>query len=461
MRLAYAKPALVQGEYRLVLRNAFDIELEQEINGAETLRFAFPSPRDQALAVLDVERELELAGMRFVIRRIVTRRDKDGTSVVEVYSEAAWYDLAFLDPIEPMSFTDAPAGAVIDYILDGTGWRTGDVDITVTRNLELAGDALNRLRALRHVQAVYRGELVFDTVSRRVHLLRQQGRAEPVAAFAYRKNIVSVEREVDSSELVTRLYPFGKGGMTIEAANDGVPYVENFQWTSRLRVAILRDERFTNPWHLKEFAEAVLAEISKPRVRYRIRAADLSALAGIEHEAIRLGDTVWVYDDDLGLDTRTRVVRWRYLVDRPEQTELELATATPGIDELLARLDDTTAILEQADVVDRGDMRELMVFNYLINSRADLGFAHWINNGWEIDSENGVSGRASFRCTGARGVAKTLSQQVFPAHRESYTLSFQFASQGLDPGPNARVGVEVVIEYDDDTASTHFLSLLG
>jgi len=83
-----------------------------------------------------------------------------------------------------------------------------------------------------------------------------------------------------------------------------------------------------------------------------------------------------------------------------------------------------------------------------------------VNNGWEIDNENGYSGPASFKCVGQYGVSKVLSQRVWPAHRDAYTLSFRVATENLQPGPAARVGVEVIIRYKDGSSETKWLSIL-
>ncbi len=104
-------------------------------------------------------------------------------------------------------------------------------------------------------------------------------------------------------------------------------------------------------------------------------------------------------------------------------------------------------------------LSDLMVFNYLLNSRADNGFAYWINNGWTVDASRGRSGMASFRCEGASGLTKTLSQTVRPSHRDSYTLSLAFETENIVKGPNGRVGVEIVIRYTDGSEETQFLEL--
>lgn len=460
-RLPHAKPVVLDesGRRVAVLENAYDIVLTQEINGEDTLAFKLP-PNDPKRFEIVHERRVQLVDQFYVIRRVRSGRDEDGSRFIEVHCEAEWYDLMFADPLPVSQWQDALASTVLGDILKGTGWQVGTVEITARRNLQLDEKLMNRLQALRQVAEVWGGELQFDTAKRTVSLLRQVGRKTPVAAFVYRKNLRNIQREVDTLNLITRLYPYGAKGLTIAAANNGLPYLEDFQYTTRIRAAAIKDERFTNPWHLKEKAQEILAQVSKPRVSYTMRAADLSALAELQHEDLGLGDVVRVYDQELDIDIETRILRWQYSVDRPWDTELELSSTQPGLEDLISQIDDTATGLEQADYVDRQELQEMMVFNYLVNSRADNGFAGWVNNGWEIDNENGYSGPASFKCVGQYGVSKVLSQRVWPAHRDAYTLSFRVATENLQPGPAARVGVEVIIRYKDGSSETKWLSIL-
>ena len=93
-------------------------------------------------------------------------------------------------------------------------------------------------------------------------------------------------------------------------------------------------------------------------------------------------------------------------------------------------------------------------------SNTDSGFTYWENSGFEIDTENGVSGTASFKCEGALDTTKSLAQTVTPANRDSYTISCQIASDDLKVGENGQVGIEVTIEYEDGTTETRFVDLL-
>ena len=91
---------------------------------------------------------------------------------------------------------------------------------------------------------------------------------------------------------------------------------------------------------------------------------------------------------------------------------------------------------------------------------ADDELAYWISSGFETDGENGASGTASFKAEGVSGMTKSLSQTVYPANRDSYTISAQIASEDLEKlSSSSQVGIEVVIEYEDGTTETRFIDL--
>ena len=116
-------------------------------------------------------------------------------------------------------------------------------------------------------------------------------------------------------------------------------------------------------------------------------------------------------------------------------------------------------VLASTDVIDRQEVKDLVPFNHLRNSRADSGMNYWTNSGFEVDAENGVSGTASFKAEGVLGMTKSLTQTVYPASRRSYTFSAQIASEDLQKGPSGQVGIEVTFEYEDGSTETRFIDL--
>ena len=111
-------------------------------------------------------------------------------------------------------------------------------------------------------------------------------------------------------------------------------------------------------------------------------------------------------------------------------------------------------------MVTNNDIREMVPFNLLRNSRGDDAMAYWVNSGFEVDGDNGVSGTASFKAMGVANMTKSMAQTIYPANRSSYTLSAQIASENLEKlSSNSQVGIEVVIEYEDGTTEARFIDL--
>ena len=97
--------------------------------------------------------------------------------------------------------------------------------------------------------------------------------------------------------------------------------------------------------------------------------------------------------------------------------------------------DNAADTLEGTSVVSNNDIREMVTFNLLRNSRADDGLAYWTSSGFTADGENGASGTASFMAEDVSGMTKSLSQTVYPANRDSYTISAQIGSKDLENAP--------------------------
>lgn len=242
--------------------------------------------------------------------------------------------------------------------------------------------------------------------------------------------------------------------------NGGRPYVEDFTYTDEVRISTLDCSSFTNPYQMKEYTEMRLADYAKPTISYVLNAMDLSVLTGYEHEAWELGDYVRVEDKELGLSVTTRIVRREYNLQEPWNTVLELSTTLKNLGSSASEWDNAADSLEGTSMVSNNDIREMVPFNLLRNSRADDGLAYWVSSGFEADSENGASGTASFKAEGVAGMTKSLSQTVYPANRSSYTLSAQIGSEDLEKlSETSQVGIEVVIEYEDGSTESRFIDL--
>lgn len=457
-RLGFSRPVVLDGNgaWEAVLENAYDIVVTSEVNGADTLEFKLPFG-DSKRAMLDNEKQVQIVNDVYRIRTLTDEKGSDGRVVTTAYAEAAFYDLAFSVEKETVNFNADTADVPMAYALEGTDWSVGNVTVRTLRTWQCTEK--NALSILRQVQTIHGGDLIFDCANRLVHLLTFGGTDSGVL-FCYRKNMKSIQRVVDTRSLVTRLYAYGKDGMTFASINGGRSYVESYAYTNEVRISTLDCSNFTNPYQMLEYANMRLADYSTPRISYVLSAMDLSVLTGYEHETWDLGDIVTVDDRDLNLSVKTRIVRRQYNLQEPWNTVLELSTTLRELGDSSAQWDKAADVLSNTDVIDRQEVKDMVPFNHLRNSRADSGMNYWLNSGFEVDSENGVSGLASFKCEGAAGMTKSIAQTVYPANRSSYTFSAQIASENLKRGTNGQVGIEVTFEYEDGSTETRFIDLL-
>lgn len=454
-KLGFASPVILDanGAWEAVLENAYDIIVTGEVNGADTLEFKLPYS-DPKRPALDNEKQVQIAGDIYRIRTLTDEKGSDGSGILTtVYAEAAFYDLTFSAEKQPTEFNSAPAAEPMAYALAGTGWSIGTVDVTTLRTWTC--QEKNALAILRMTQKIHGGDLVFDSRDKLVNLLVFSGR-DSGALFTYRKNLTGIKRVVDTRSLVTRLYAYGKDGMTFASINSGKEYVEDFTYSKEVRVSALDLSNFTNPYQMLEYTNMRLGEYARPRVSYVLSAMDLSVLAGYEHEQWDLGDIVTVDDRELNLTIKTRVIRREYNLQEPWKTVLELSTKLRELGD--SSNDAISDQLGQSNLIGQ-ELKDMVPFNHLRNSRADDGFAYWQNSGFEIDTENGVTGTASFKAVGVPGATKSMAQTVYPSSRRSYTISAQIGSENLVKGANGQVGIELVFEYEDGTKETRFIDL--
>ena len=200
-RLGFARPVILNKDnaWEAVLENAFDIIVTSEVNGADTLEFKLPFQDAKRLS-LDNEKQLQIVNDVYRIRTVTDDKTTDGRVVTTVYAEAAFYDLAFSEVKETVSFNADTADVPMAHALAGTDWAVGTVNVTSKRTWECSEK--NALAVLRQTQVIHGGDLIFDCANRLVHLLTFSGNDNGVL-FCYRKNMKSIQRVVDTRSLVT------------------------------------------------------------------------------------------------------------------------------------------------------------------------------------------------------------------------------------------------------------------
>lgn len=129
----------------------------------------------------------------------------------------------------------------------------------------------------------------------------------------YKKNMQSIEKEVDPSNLVTRIYPLGYGEgdnqLTIESVNNKVPYLEADTITTYgLKEVIWVDRRFEDAESLKATAQSMLNELKVPYVSYTVSSLDLFKKTAQAFDEYSEGKVVRVIDKEDNIDFNAKIV---------------------------------------------------------------------------------------------------------------------------------------------------------
>ncbi|MDU3995118.1 MAG: phage tail spike protein, partial [Enterobacter sp.] len=91
-------------------------------------------------------------------------------------------------------------------------------------------------------------------------------------------NLTALQVQSDSYKFATRIVAEGKDGLTFENINNGKNYVENYQYSNKVKTIYWKDERYTIKESLLEDAKAKLEELSKPFTSYNASILNLAEL---------------------------------------------------------------------------------------------------------------------------------------------------------------------------------------
>jgi len=246
---------------------------------------------------------------------------------------------------------------VIRYILDHQltpRWQLGDCEFE--RQFEYKWENENLLAALFSVPQPfdegYRWE--FDTTGStwRIHLRKLPTKFK--ADIVYRKNMVEIQKEVDPTSIVTRLYCLGYGEgdnqLGIESVNNGIPYLQaNGEATTwGIKSSILVDRRFENPETLKAYGQALLNELKNPYKSYSVKAVDLHRKSPDKYERFFPGDIVRIIDkeDNIIEDLPIVKVSKSDITGNPGDIQIEIANKSRDIAGTISELQNRTRINE-------------------------------------------------------------------------------------------------------------------
>lgn len=182
-------------------------------------------------------------------------------------------------------------------------------------------------------QETYGVQVQFDNKTKAITLFFAENE-KPLGAFATRDlNLKEINYKGKSTNFATRLYAYGKDGLSFASINDGKPYVDDNTYSSRVICAYWKDERYEVAENLLEDAKKNLAAIAVPQRSYDCNVVDLAAtnpeMYGFQD--FSMFSVITLIDDSKNARINHQVVeRWNYPY-YPEKNKVILSTVVPKI----------------------------------------------------------------------------------------------------------------------------------
>lgn len=215
----------------------------------------------------------------------------------------------------------------------GTGWSIRNCEITKRRTIRET-DQQTGWTILQKALSTYRCECIIDTLQKAIDIYDRIGE-DKGAYFIEGLNLKKVTRKSDTYDFYTRIYPIGKDGLTPETVL-GKDYIDNHQYSNKVKACVWKDERYTEVQSLIEDAEAKLEEISKPYKQYTAEVQDLAKQSDIYKNILDygIGDTVTLISKQKGIKDKQRIVKIVEYPESPEKNTVELSNVNKTFAEI-------------------------------------------------------------------------------------------------------------------------------
>lgn len=289
-------------------------------SGDKELTFKYPSDGKQ-VDLLKEEYYIRTKEDEYVIRK-----RKTGTQFNEYTAQLNVEELE--SAVFPYGFEskEQTIRACLEFAFEGTGWKVGTCQITKKRTIN-KDEETNAWKVLQDCLSTYRVECKINSLTKTIDIYEQIG-ADRGRYFIEGLNLKKLTVTSDTYDFYTRLIPLGKDGIGIEWL--GKPYLENYQYSSKIKTYVWSDERYTNTTSLIEDGIAKLDEMSKPYVAYTADVIDLARQSEKYSNVFDfdIGDTVWMISKKTRTKEKQRIVKLTEYPEAPRSNTVELSNAT-------------------------------------------------------------------------------------------------------------------------------------
>ena len=231
--------------------------------------------------------------------------------------------------------------ASLNLAIVGTGWTVKANTLKKKRTVRCTNK--NALEIVQEIKKTYRADIVFNTLKREIEVYEHLGE-DKGTYFIDSLNLTALQVQSDSYKFATRIIAEGKEGLTFSSINNGKNYVENYQYSNKIKTIYWKDERYTVKESLLEDAKAKLEELSKPFTSYNASILNLAEL-NPKYKSIldySLGDTITLLSKSNKVKDKQRIVKTIEWPQDHTKDTVELANATLKFEDIQQENQETT-----------------------------------------------------------------------------------------------------------------------
>lgn len=251
--------------------------------------------------------------------------------------------------------------ACLEFAFEGTGWHVGICTVTKKRTID-EQECVTAWDVLQKCLTTYRCECIIHSLTKTVDIYDRIG-SDKGCYFMEGLNLRKISLKSDTYDFYTRIYPIGKDGITPKWLT-GKDYIDNFQYSSKIKAYVWKDERYTNTTSLIEDATAKIEEMSRPYKAYTAEVVDL-ANASEEYKDILsygIGDTVTLVSKKTRTKEKQRIVKIREYPETPKKNTVEISNARKTFAEI--QKEETAAATEEAISIANNNTKKVLRDGY-------------------------------------------------------------------------------------------------
>lgn len=309
-----------------------DFHITHKQNGSDTMSFTLNTAHEQ-YPLLQEETVIQTDQNEYLIKKIDD--DKiDCELNFDFLKERAYYDY--------ISETRSLTEVLLDHL--PSGWTIEGANVSTIRRT-ISFDTCNDYDVVMQCIDTYAVYFVWHILEKRLVVVDPETMQPTGEYITSELNLRSLSFRGQTADFATRLYAYGKDGMTMETAilEDGTAYgktyVDDNSFSAKVICATWKDERYTVPENLLADAKKKLKSMAWPVRSYECKVDDLakqdsrySFLDFAMHKVITLLDV------DRHIAVNHQIVEYDEWPDEPSENSITLSSVAGTIQNSVKQL---------------------------------------------------------------------------------------------------------------------------